>query len=121
MGFRPTVLCEFADNNIRDSMRIDCSLDPEQVSSRYALLLYHHSSEWQDGAAIVNAFSGPVVVRYHNVTPGEFFNPYAAEYEAACRRGRDQTARLAGCGGVIFWQAASIYSAQELTELGVPP
>jgi glycosyltransferase involved in cell wall biosynthesis len=84
------------------------------------LLLYHHSIEWQGGEAIVNAFSRPVVARYHNVTPGEFFAPYAAEYEAICRGGRKQTTRLARSGRVILWQAASAYSAEELSQLGVP-
>src|SRR5262245_11877623 len=120
MGFSPTVLCQFADDNIRDSIRIDRNLDPEHVSRTYDLLLYHHSIEWRGGEAIIDAFSGPVVARYHNVTPAEFFAPYTAEYEAICNRGRNQTARLARNSRVILWQADSSYNARELTELGVP-
>jgi glycosyltransferase involved in cell wall biosynthesis len=120
MGFSPTVLCQFADDRIRDSMRIDCNLDPEHVSRTYDLLLYHHSIEWPGGQAITDAFSGPVVARYHNVTPGEFFAPYTVEYEGFCNRGRNQTARLAQNSRVILWQADSAYNARELSEFGVP-
>lgn len=120
MGFSPTVLCQFADDNVRDSMRIDCNLDPEQVSRTYDWLLYHHSIEWRGGEAIIDAFSGPVVARYHNVTPAEFFAPYTAEYEAICNRGRSQTARMTQNSRVILWQADSSYNARELFEFGVP-
>src|SRR5262245_48923099 len=116
MGFFPTVLCEFADNHIRELLRVDCILDPEQVARTYDLLLYHHSIEWTGGEAIIDAFPGPVVARYHNVTPDAFFAPYSTEYEAICRRGRNQTARLAHGSRVVLWQAASSYSAQELAE-----
>src|SRR5262252_4364266 len=119
MGFYPTVLCQFADDNIRSSMRIDCNLDPEHVSRTYELLLYHHSIEWCGGEAIIDAFSGPVVARYHNITPGEFFAPYTPEYEAICYAGRNQTARMAHGSRVRMWQAASSYNAQELVGLGV--
>jgi len=120
MGFSPTVLCQFADDNIRDSMRIDCNLDPEQVSRTYDLLLYHHSIEWRGGEAIIDAFSGPVVAKYHNITPGEFFAPYTTEYEAICSGGRNQTARLAHGSRVTLWLSDSSFNAHELTQLGVP-
>jgi glycosyltransferase involved in cell wall biosynthesis len=119
MGFSPTVLCQFADDSISGLARIDSNLDPDRVSKTYDLLLYHHSIEWRDGEAIINAFSGPVVAKYHNITPGEFFAPYTAEYEAICHAGRNQTARLAHNGRVRMWQAASSYNAQELITLGV--
>jgi glycosyltransferase involved in cell wall biosynthesis len=119
MGFSPTVLCQFADDTIRDLVRIDCNLDPDHVSKTYDLLLYHHSIEWRGGEAIINAFSGPIVARYHNITPGEFFAPYTAEYEAICYAGRNQTARMAHGSQVRVWQAASSYNAEELIQLGV--
>src|ERR1044071_2574583 len=72
MGFSPTILCQFVDESLRDTMQVDNNLDPKHVSDDYDLLLYHHSIDWPDGEAIVDAFSGPIVGKYHNVTPGEF-------------------------------------------------
>jgi len=121
MGFSPTVLCEMANENIRQSLRVDHNLDPRHVSTTYDCLIYHHSIEWLDGEAIINAFAGPIIAKYHNITSPEFFKPYATKHEQDCRAGRDQTARLVVADKVMLWQADSAYNAEELKALGVSP
>jgi glycosyltransferase involved in cell wall biosynthesis len=68
----------------------------------------------------------PRLLRYHNVTPPEFFADYSDHSLSLCRAGRAQTARLVAlCGGGCV--AASAYNADELVAAGadsvsvVPP
>src|SRR5262249_54201741 len=58
-------------------------------------------------------------VRYHNVTPPEFFAGISGDYANICRLGRDQLQPLAdfGCDRYLF---ASDYNRQEFLALGVP-
>jgi glycosyltransferase involved in cell wall biosynthesis len=114
-------LCEFSNKSIEQSFRVDHNLDPQHVSTTYDILLFHHSIEWLDGEAIINAFSGPIVAKYHNITPAEFFKPYSPRYEQICRAGREQSARLVAGDRVMLWQADSSYNAEELRKLGVSP
>ncbi len=121
MGFLPTILCEFSDTNVEQSFRIDHNLAPQHVSAAYGLILFHHSIEWLDGEAIINAFAGPIIAKYHNITPAEFFRPYSPFFAQICDAGRDQSARLVDGKRVLLWQADSFYNAEELRKLGVAP
>jgi glycosyltransferase involved in cell wall biosynthesis len=59
------------------------------------------------------------VMKYHNVTPPEFFEPYSPDYVRLCRAGREQTGRLVGLFGAgDHCMADSLYNAAELYEAG---
>jgi glycosyltransferase involved in cell wall biosynthesis len=58
-------------------------------------------------------------VKYHNVTPPEFFAPYSDIYRHICDEGRKQTARMAKLGSIARWQCDSLFNALEVGELGV--
>jgi glycosyltransferase involved in cell wall biosynthesis len=91
------------------------------------LLIYHHSIYWKQGEDLLKALKTLPVLKYHNVTPPEFFAQYSTDYVNLCRAGRDQTRRLIellGADGV--YMADSPYNAAELydagaAEVGVAP
>jgi glycosyltransferase involved in cell wall biosynthesis len=60
-----------------------------------AVLIYHFGFGWPPGVEILQRARCRRIVRYHNVTPPEFFVGWSAEYEASCRAGRDEIATLA--------------------------
>src|SRR5262245_26557397 len=66
--------------------------DPRTVT------IYHHSVHSPDAAPRFRQAVGPKVLRYHNVTPPEFFAPYSEELTAATRLGRRQTEALVSAG-----------------------
>lgn len=83
------------------------------------LVLYHFSVGSPAALAILRRARGYRVVRYHNITPPEFFAPYSEPHEAACAAGRaeiEAVARL-GCERCI---GASRYNLAELVAAGVP-
>ncbi len=81
-------------------------------------LVYHHSIYWPMGDAVFADMRGPRIVKFHNVTPMEFFLGYSESYAYACREGRHQTHRLFASGRVTRWQADSTFNADELRAWG---
>jgi hypothetical protein len=41
------------------------------------LIIYHHANYWEKGEALIKEFKGRVCMRYHNITPHTFFEPYS--------------------------------------------
>jgi glycosyltransferase involved in cell wall biosynthesis len=93
---------------------------PRYLSSESDLLLYHHSIGWEDGVHLLQQVSCKRAVRYHNVTPPEFFAGISDDYANICRLGRAQLKTLAElrCDRYLF---ASDYNRQEFLARGVPP
>lgn len=83
------------------------------------LLIYHHSMGWETGIELLQEVSCRKVIKYHNVTPPEFFVGWSEEYEHVCRGGRDQIKAIAGaeCDRYL---SASEYNKRELIAEGAP-
>ncbi|MDO8969451.1 MAG: glycosyltransferase family 4 protein, partial [Saprospiraceae bacterium] len=118
MGLIPEIVCQFPNNQIKSSFRVNADINPDNVRDAYDLLIYHHSIEWVDGESIISRFAGPVVIKYHNITPEVFFVKYSPMCADACRLGREQTSRLVRSNNVVLWQCDSAYNAQCLAEAG---
>ena len=65
------------------------------IDDPQAVLIYHFAFGWPPGVEILRRARCRRIVRYHNVTPPEFFTDWSADYEASCRAGRDEIAVLA--------------------------
>jgi glycosyltransferase involved in cell wall biosynthesis len=83
-----------------------------------ALLIYHHSTGWGEALGIVRQARCRRIVKYHNVTPPEFFERIHTDYVNACRDGRRQLVEFAraGCDLYLF---DSRYNMRELMFEGV--
>lgn len=109
------------------------------------LVIYHHSGYWEDGERLLREARGEnyeswgeqgeleagveiserkkaiiparLVIRYHNVTPPEFFADYSAFYFQNCTKGRKQTERLEESFPEAWWLCDSAYNAKELTKV----
>jgi glycosyltransferase involved in cell wall biosynthesis len=82
-----------------------------------AVLIYHHSISCWAGLKVLREARCPRVVKYHNVTPPEFFENYSHEFYNACQEGREELRdiALAGCD---LYLSDSEYNLQELVGLG---
>jgi glycosyltransferase involved in cell wall biosynthesis len=83
------------------------------------VVLYHHSTDWDDGIEVLRRAPGRRIVRYHNVTPEHFFHGLSTSCAEHCRRGREQLLAVAAAGCDLYL-ADSPYNRDELLQLGVP-
>ncbi|MFT3791172.1 MAG: glycosyltransferase [Rudaea sp.] len=83
-----------------------------------AVAILHFSIGWPAGRTAFDRWPGKKVVRYHNVTPPEFFEGYNDEYEAVCLAGRREIDVVANAGYDLYL-SCSEYSAKELIAAGV--
>ncbi len=94
-------------------------LTADEWSDPSAVLIYHHSIHWDLGERILQRSRNRIVIKYHNVTPPEFFAPYAENYYRACLDGIEATKRLARLRIEFVW-GASRYNTEDFVRLGVP-
>ena len=94
-------------------------LDCDYWRSPGDILIYHHAIGWPLGEAVLARTRNQVVIKYHNITPARFFEPYAQHYHNACTEGESATRRLAQTPAAMFW-GDSQFNAEELISYGAP-
>jgi len=80
-------------------------------------VLLHHCL-WSEVVDVALAARGPLLVRYHNVTPPEWYDGVNDVLADRCRRGRAVLPTLASRATIGI--AASEFNRRELAEAGVP-
>ncbi len=83
------------------------------------LIIYHHANYWEKGEALIKEFKGRVCMRYHNITPHTFFEPYSKKLTDSTKKGREQTERLIKEGIFFHYIATGEYNLKELESYGV--
>jgi glycosyltransferase involved in cell wall biosynthesis len=83
------------------------------------LVIYHFSVGAPAALDILKRARGFRVVRYHNITPPEFFADYAPDYADACARGRAEIPTVARLGCELYL-GDSNYNLDELVAHGAP-
>ena len=84
------------------------------------LVIYHHSIAWTPGQELLGDSQCRTGIKYHNITPAEFFAGISPWHQDKCRTGRRELKEIARAGCDLYL-ADSNYNRQELLELGVPP
>jgi len=62
------------------------------------VVIYHSSTSWPDGYAALTTVKARRVVKYHNVTPAEFFSRFSSRFVDICLAGRHEVEQLARGG-----------------------
>jgi glycosyltransferase involved in cell wall biosynthesis len=88
--------------------------NPEDV------LIYHHSRGWHPGVQLVRELSCRRVIKYHNVTPAEFFAGFSRTDQDLCERGRRELTDLAAAQCELYLSDSS-FNMHELIALGADP
>lgn len=84
------------------------------------LVIYHYSTGWPKALEILRRCRGFRMVKYHNITPPEFFRNISPDYEVACARGREEIASVAALGCELYL-GDSAFNCGELVDNGVAP
>lgn len=96
---------------------------PQAIASflkkRDDVLIYHYSRGWDFGLKLLADRKTPTVIRYHNVTPPEFFVSYNADLAEMCHTGRLQLYPIANAN-CDRYLSASAYNMRELIDEGAP-
>lgn len=83
------------------------------------LLIYHFSVGWPSALDILKRARGYRVVRYHNITPAEFFIGVSDLHAETCARGRAEISSIAKLGCELYL-GDSRYNLDELIAHGAP-
>jgi glycosyltransferase involved in cell wall biosynthesis len=118
-GYETTVFAEQNDTDVASITRKPRLRSNELWGDPQAILIYHHAIEWKLGEDILRRSRNKVVIKYHNVTPPEYFAPYAQAYYRSCAGGVEATARLAKLRVDFVW-GDSQFNTDEFIGLGVP-
>lgn len=81
------------------------------------VLIYHHSFGWDIGIDLLQQLECRIVIKYHNVTPPEFFAGISAWHEEKCVEGQRQLEFIAAAGYEAYL-SDSAYNMRQLIELG---
>ncbi len=84
------------------------------------VLIYHHSRGWHPGVQLVCELSCRRVIKYHNVTPAEFFAGFSRTDQDLCERGRRELTDLAAAQCELYLSDSS-FNMQELIAIGADP
>lgn len=110
---------------------VDRSEALEILKNPENLVIYHHSIYWEDGEKLLKEAQAEgglterkkavvparLIIRYHNVTPPEFFADYSPIFFQSCTKGREQTEQLQEAFPEAWWLCDSAYNASELTKV----
>ena len=106
------VYCSFLLNENLNSINKDKLM--ELIEDKNNLLIYHHSIYWEDGENILKRTKAKIIIKYHNITPENFFKPFNQSYYNICKKGREQTKRLYSTLQYILWISDSKYNELDI-------
>jgi glycosyltransferase involved in cell wall biosynthesis len=81
------------------------------------ILIYHYSIGWEPGLELLRELKCRTVIKYHNVTPPEFFEGISQWHIDKCRDGRSQLREIVRHGCDLYL-ADSEYNRRELLDEG---
>src|ERR1051325_8951776 len=67
------------------------------LNSTDDVLIYHHSIGWDAGVEIFRGALCRRIIKYHNITPPEFFEGISEHHQNLCRSGRSQLQQIVEC------------------------
>lgn len=83
------------------------------------VIIYHHATGWEKGLKILKKLQCRKIIKYHNVTPPQFFRGVNSVYEKACAIGRRQLRELADMECQLYISDSN-YNMIELIMAGAP-
>jgi glycosyltransferase involved in cell wall biosynthesis len=81
------------------------------------ILIYHFSRGWTPGLELMRELRCRRVIRYHNITPAEFFVRFSRTDQEICEAGRRELVEIVA-GQCDLFLSASAFSMRELIAIG---
>lgn len=97
---------------------------PEEVAawlkSPDDVVIYHYCTGWEFALDLLRSARARRVVRYHNITPPQFFAEWSDGYVRVCTEGRAQLDAFAALRCELYL-GDSPFNIEDFTSRGVPP
>ena len=103
----------FANENTTNLEVLPTGIIKDFLGSPDDVLIYHYSMGWNFGLKLLHELKCRKVIKYHNITPPEFFAGFSVDYEHVCRSGRQQIGDIARSNCDVYL-SDSEYNSQEL-------
>ena len=117
----PTFL--YTDSFVEDSYSSPYLITKEELLNlslnKNNIFIYHHSVYWELGDTLLPQTKAKIFIKYHNITPPNFFAPYNKTYENICRLGILQNQRLKKLDALFL--ADSSFNAKDFPNAKVVP
>jgi glycosyltransferase involved in cell wall biosynthesis len=84
------------------------------------LLIYHLSTEWLKGLDILSNLDCVKIIKYHNITPPDFFYNFSSDHVANCSGGLEQLRTIANLDLEIFLND-SLFNMKDMISMGADP
>jgi glycosyltransferase involved in cell wall biosynthesis len=107
----------FAENTNLTSKQVNAPAAATKYLRPKDVLIYHHSIGWDIGIGTFKKASCRKIVKYHNVTPPEFFVSISEHHRNLCKNGRSQLKEIAECQPDLY-MAASAFNKADLIASG---
>ncbi len=113
----------FADHFSPEFAPLVCTREEAEIiiAQSSAMVIYHHSQFWDFGRELLSHGKCRVIMKYHNVTPPEYFQQYFKEAAECARKGVEQTEDFVRSGSVELFLADSRFNAGDLLRHGAAP
>lgn len=112
-GYESEIFAESADSSMAG--RAKRLPEYQEVTGPTNVLIVHFSIG-SSLAAFTDGIEDKILLIYHNITPPEWFAPYAPRVARQCHRGREELAELGGRARLVV--GVSEYNRSELREMG---
>lgn len=117
-GYKVFVYCEACDEELKP-YKIELPLLLDIVGDPAALLIYHYAIHWPEFDKILIQTKCKRMMKYHNITPAEFFSPYSEDLASECYRARRSLESLVRTQQFDFYTSDSKFNQDELLAYGV--
>ena len=87
------------------------------LSNPEDVLLYHHSIGFNDGMEVMKALPCRKIIKYHNITPPQFFAGISEAHQRLCETGRSQLKEIIACQPDLYL-ADSAFNKTDLVAAG---
>ncbi|MCW2391902.1 glycosyltransferase involved in cell wall biosynthesis [Sphingobium sp. B1D7B] len=102
-----------------ESWRVDRSYVRDLLEEPATVLIHHHSIGCEENETLLRSARSRIrIMRYHNVTPPEFFEGYSDDWVRSCEGGRRITPDLVRY--CTDFSVPSLYDARDLVHAGAP-
>ncbi len=114
-GYDVRLFCE--SHSLSHDAVFDVARIEKFLKSPADVLIYHHSRGWEPGLELMRNLKCRRVIRYHNVTPAQFFVGFSQTDQEICERGRQELTELIAFSCDLYL-SASDFSSRELIDMG---
>ena len=114
-GHEVRLFCE--THSLKHPQLFDVSHITKFLKNSDDILIYHFSRGWSHGLELVRELRCRRVIRYHNITPPEFFVRFSRTDQEICEAGRRELTELVAAECDLFL-SASAFSMRELIAMG---